>query len=353
MINVAILGAGIGKSHLEGYRALTDQFTVAAVCDLDIARAKAATNNDTSIQVVSDIETVLSNPDIDLIDICLPPHLHVSNVIRALESGKHAVCEKPIARSLAEIEQMQTAMNLSGLQIFPVFQYRFGLGLAQLSALQDSGLTGRAIVASADTHWNRDSAYYAVPWRGTWESESGGAILGHAIHMHDLLCDILGPVDQLTAYCDTLVNDIEVEDCAAISMRMKSGALVTSSVTLGSANDLTRLRVCFQGLTAESGTAPYTPAEDLWTFTARGTCSQDDIDRIVAEVKTPLSGFTGFLASVAQALNGTSNHEVTFTDGRRSIEFVTAVYQSSRGGSRPVSFPVTRDNVLFDGWLPE
>ncbi|MFK7858358.1 MAG: Gfo/Idh/MocA family protein [Granulosicoccus sp.] len=351
MIRVAVLGAGIGKQHLDGYRALPEMFSVSLLCDLDVSRAQMATDGDASIRIVAEIAEVLADPDIDLVDICLPPHLHMPVALQVLASGKHAICEKPVARSLAEVQQMQLAIDQSGKRIFPVFQYRYGLSLAQFDALRSAGLAGRALVASAETHWNRESDYYTVPWRGTWSGEAGGAVLGHAIHSHDLLCHILGPVSELNAYTTTRVNDIEVEDCAAISMRMESGALATSSVTLGSANDCSRLRFCFERLTAESGTAPYTPAEDTWTFTARGSTTQEDVDRIVRSVVTPAAGFTGYLVSVAQALSGSAGREVSFEDGRRSIEFVTAVYLSARE-NRAVRLPVTKDEPFFDGWVP-
>jgi predicted dehydrogenase len=118
-------------------------------------------------------------------------------------------------------------------------------------------------VASLETHWNRASDYYAVPWRGTWAGESGGAILGHAIHAHDLLCRYFGPVAQCAGAACTRVNPIETEDCAAISMGFANGALATSSVTLGAARDETRLRFVFRDLTATSGTEPYAPASAL------------------------------------------------------------------------------------------
>lgn len=352
MIRVAILGAGIGQEHLKGYRSIPDRFTVTTLCDLDSSRAAAATDGDDSIRITSDIADVMSDPAIDLIDVCLPPHLHMSTVIQALEAGKHVVCEKPIARSVSEIEQMQAAMEKAPGKIFPVFQYRFGLALAQLSALSDAGLTGRALVASAETHWNRGPDYYAVPWRGTWKGEAGGAILGHAIHAHDLLCHVLGPVAELSAYLDTLVNDIEVDDCAAISMRMENGALVTSSVTLGSADNISRLRFCFAGLTAESGTAPYAPAQDVWTFTARGETKQEDVDSVLKSVHAQRPGFSGFLDAIADEISGREGNHVTFEDGRRSIELVTALYTSAREG-RPVKLPIEKESVLYEGWTPE
>ncbi|GAA3865413.1 Gfo/Idh/MocA family oxidoreductase [Celeribacter arenosi] len=351
MINVAIIGAGIGIQHLTGYRALPDRYSVRLLCDLDTSRAAAATKDDDDIQVVSDIEDVLSNPDIDLVDVCLPPHLHAPVSIRVLEAGKNVICEKPLGRSLAEVAQMQDAVERTGGQIFPVFQYRFGLAFAQLKALRDAGLAGKALVASAETHWNREKEYYDVAWRGTWAGESGGALLGHAIHSHDILCNVFGPVAQVAAFTDTRVNDIEVEDCATVSLRMENGALASSSVTLGAAPDTSRLKFCFEGLTAESGSNPYAPADGTWTFTARGTTQQADIDRVLSQVEAPHGWFTGFLDAIADALGGNGGNEVTFEDGRRSIELVTAIYSSAWEG-RIVQLPIGKEDALYGGWSP-
>ncbi|MEM9757254.1 MAG: Gfo/Idh/MocA family oxidoreductase, partial [Pseudomonadota bacterium] len=77
MIDLAIIGAGIGAEHLAGYRALPQRFRVRAVCDLDLARAQVATGGDPDIALTASLDTVLADPEIDVIDICLPPHLHV------------------------------------------------------------------------------------------------------------------------------------------------------------------------------------------------------------------------------------------------------------------------------------
>lgn len=352
MIKVAILGAGIGAQHLEGYRHLPEDFQVVAMCDLDPSRGVAATGDDPSIEIVSDIDAVMADPDIGLIDICLPPHLHVPVALQALSVGKHVICEKPIARSLAEIDQLEDALFKTDARIFPVFQYRFGLGFAQVKAILGAGLAGKPLVATAETHWNRLPNYYDIAWRGTWAGEAGGAILSHAIHAHDLISFVLGPVASLHAFTDTRVNEIETEDCASISMRMQSGALVTSSVTLGSATDMSRFRFCFENLTIESGLSPYKPAEDTWTFTARGNAKQEDIDEIVGGIETPLAGFSGFLKAIANALDGDEGREVTFMDGRRSIEFVTAVYLSAQE-ERSVKLPITKDEKFYEGWSPD
>ncbi len=355
MITVAIIGAGIGRAHLDAYLELPDLYTVKTLCDLDEARArdvlKEVAGDIHDIQVSTKMQDVLADKDVDLIDVCLPPHLHFPVSRDAMRLGKHVVCEKPLAPSLAEVDALMDVARQTNRILCPVFQYRFGPAMSQLQALQDAGLTGKPFAASLETHWNRDAAYYAVPWRGTWQGENGGAVLGHAIHNHDLLTSIMGPIESLSATTNTLVNDIEVEDCAAISFRMKNDAVATSSITLGAANDTSRLRIVFEKLTAESGSAPYAPATDTWTFTARNPNDQARVDEIIATVGEVRAGFAGYFAELANHINGKPHRAVSLEDGRRSIELVAAIYLSARE-ARTVSLPLDRSTPLYDSWSP-
>ncbi len=346
---VAIIGAGIGAQHLAAYQNLPERFSVRTLCDTDVDRASAVIGDRTSIRVEPVFNSVLNDPDIDLVDICLPPHLHFETSMAALASGKHVVCEKPLVTSLRDADALIRRASDSGKLLTPVFQYRYGPATAQLRALMDAGLTGKPYVASIETHWDRRADYYAVPWRGTWHGEQGGAVLGHAIHNHDLLCTIFGPVRRLSAFAATRVNDIEVEDCAAISFQMENGALASSSITLGAAGDTTRMRFCFENLTAESGSAPYAPAEDVWTFTARGKTTQKQVDECLASVAETHSGFTGFFAALADKLDGRGGREVTPEDGRRSLELVSAIYHAVRNAA-VVELPLAEGTPLYDGW---
>lgn len=351
MIGVAIVGAGIGAEHLKGYLALPERFAVKAICDLDVERARGVANG-TSIHVTADLDEVLADPSIQLIDVCLPPHLHFPITLKAHAAGKDVVCEKPLVRSLEEANALLESVKTTGRSIFPVFQYRFGPAMRQLRALIDAGLAGKAYVASSEVHWNRGKGYYDIPWRGTWKGECGGAILGHAIHAHDLICYVLGPVDEVFTMADTRVNTIETEDCAALSFRMKNGALATSSVTLGAAQDTSRLRFCFEGFTAESGSLPYRPAEDKWRFIARAPTTQAQIDAVLATVGEGENGFTGFVEAIADAMEGRGGKEVTVTDGLQSIELVTAIYRSAREG-KPVRLAEAAEGQWIKGWAPQ
>jgi len=364
-LNIAVVGLGIGREHIAALGQLPDNYRLHTLCDLNEELAQSLYKENIGTKFTNDIEAVFKSPDIDIVDICLPPHLHLGAILKTLESGKHAVCEKPLVTSLSELDQLERTVKQTGRRVFPVFQYRFGPAAEQLLALMDSGIAGQALVASLETHWDRNKDYYDVPWRGTWAGEQGGAILTHAIHSHDWLTWILGPVKSVYANLATRVNAIEVEDCAVLNFEMQSGALASSSVTLGAAGDTSRLRFCFSGLTAQSGTSPYAPASDDWTFTARIPDKQSEVDQIVKNVVStnpsanqPASGgYVGFFKAIASellAIESTGSMEipaVTLQDARQSIELATAIYDSARSNSR-VELPLATDNPLYQGWVP-
>ena len=350
-LRVGIVGAGIGAEHFQAYLALADRFEVRYMCDLDDARAAQAVSGRKAVTITRNLDQILADPEIDLVDICLPPHLHLSACSAALQAGKDVICEKPLVASLAEADQLADMMQQTGRQVFPVFQYRYGAGAAKLQKLMAAGLAGTPLVGSLETHWHRDEAYYAVDWRGSWAGERGGAILGHAIHIHDWLSFAFGEIDSVFAYLATRVNEIEVEDCASLSIRMRSGALITSSVTLGAATDTSRLRFCFSGLTAESGLEPYKLADSDWQFIARAPQRQAEIESVLADLTPPLSGFQGLFAAIYDHLVSGQGDIVSFADGRRSIEFVTAVYRSAREGKQ-IHLPLNEDDPLYHSWLP-
>ena len=345
MRRIAILGAGIGAQHLDALLDLPG-WEVAWLCDLDRARAEAVAAG--RVPVTDDPEAVLADPSVAVVDICLPPHLHFDWAVRALETGRHVVCEKPLVPSLAEADALLATAARTGRRLFPVFQYRYGPAMDRLRALMGAGLTGRAYAAALETHWDRRADYYAVPWRGTWVGENGGAVLGHAIHNHDLLTTILGPVAAVQASVATRVNAIETEDCAAVALTLASGALATSSITLGAATDETRLRIAFERLTVESGTVPYAPAEGDWRFTARDRADQARVDAVLAGVRPGPSGYRGFFDAVGRALDGRGD-AVTAEDGRASIALVAAIYASARSGRRVA---VGDEGALYRGWRP-
>ena len=108
MKRIAIIGAGgIAAQHAAALAELPELWAVTRICDIypDAARTLAQTvGADTAT-----LDEVLEDPEIDVVDICLPPALHVRIALRALEAGKDVICEKPIAGSLADCERLALA----------------------------------------------------------------------------------------------------------------------------------------------------------------------------------------------------------------------------------------------------
>ena len=219
---VAIIGTNIGAKHFEDFQKVSERFNVHTLCGLTREAIDKILQSNTETKVSLNFDDVLKVKEIDIIDICLPPHLHFSACKKAMEAGKHVICEKPLVSSLKEVDELEKISKETGKIIFPVFQYRYGLGFSKLKALIKSGLAGNPLVASLETHWNRGKDYYSKPWRGTWKGEQGGAILSHSIHIHDLVSMILGPVSNVFAKLTTRVNNIEVEIVLPFLLKWKT-----------------------------------------------------------------------------------------------------------------------------------
>jgi predicted dehydrogenase len=350
-LRVAVVGVGIGRSHLRSYQTLPERFEVVAICDIDAERAGPVAEEYGIQRVVTDLADLLHMDDLDVIDLCTPPHLHFEQIQQVLEAGKHVICEKPLVISLREVDVLERVEASSGRCIMPIFQYRFGHGIQKLKLLIAEGIAGEAYLATVETAWRRRADYYAVPWRGKWATERGGALLGHAIHNHDLLCYVLGRPRHLFAYATTRVNAIEVEDCAAIAFEMEDGSAASSGVTLGSAAEITRHRFSFSGLVAESNTRPYTNSGEPWTFVGDTPEHAERIEASLAGFRPLPEHYAGQFYRFYEALRAGTELPVTLADARLSIELITAMYSSSETGQR-VSLPIPADHPGYASWLP-
>ena len=346
--SVGVIGGGIGRQHIEGYQSLDGRFQVAAICDLnlDLARSLAA---EFKIARATDKVEELFASDIDVIDICTPPGSHRKLIEAALDAGKHVVCEKPLVGSLADCDAVIARAARSDRLVMPIFQYRFAAGYQKLLRLIERGVAGPLHVATVETHWRRGADYYAVPWRGKWASELGGALLGHAIHAHDMLCGAAGPIAEVFAFTATRVNPIETEDCAAASLCFRSGALASLSVTLGAAEDMSRLRFCFRDLTAESALAPYNPGTEPWRFVPMSPEVAARMEAALADFTPEPERFAGQFLRLHRSLATGGPLPVTLADSRASLELVTALYHSA-STSNVAPLPISAGHPRYVAW---
>lgn len=351
-IRVAIVGLGIGKAHLEAYAKISALYRVVALCDLNRARAQEAAQGYGAIFIETDYDRLLTRDDIDLIDICTPPNQHLAMIEKAVAAGRHVVCEKPLVGSLRDCDRLIALQAGSAAKIVPIFQYRFGHGLQKLKRLVDLGVAGEAYLATIETSWRRDADYYAVEWRGKYATEMGGVCLTQAIHAHDMLCYLNGPIANVFARTATRVNPIEVEDCASATLQMADGSLATLSATLGAASELSRLRFMYKNLTVESQSPePYRPGKEPWAITGKTPAIDAQIAEALQGFAPRMESFEGQFEAMHPALAGDAPIPVTLADARRSLELITALYHSAETAQN-VRLPIGPDHPKYAAWTP-
>jgi len=350
-LRVAVVGLGVGFQHLSAYRELPDLFELAAVCDPVAAKRDLATGLLGVPAAVESLDEVLTLDGIDVVDVCTPPQLHADMVRRILESGRDAICEKPLTGSLADVDALAACERDTGRRLMPIFQYRFGRGVERMRRLIDADIPGRPYVASVETFWRRDRDYYAVDWRGRFDTELGGVCVSHAIHAHDLLTSLLGEVRRVHARVATRVNPIETEDCAVATLEFESGALATLTATLGSAREHSRLRLAFERLSAESSLSPYKPGSEPWTFEPASPDAAARIDSALDGFEPGPELYAGQFAAFHRAIREGGELPVTVADARAALELVTAIYFSAQTGEQ-VELPLGPEHPRYGGWIP-
>jgi predicted dehydrogenase len=353
-LRVAIIGCGgAGGLHCEqGFAALPDRFELAIACDTDPTRRESFARRYGIPRVAAAFEEVLADVDVDVVSICTLPSVHFDQIAKALNAGKHVICEKPLVASLAEFDEIAALAGQSRRRLMPIFQYRFGAGVEKVKRVIARGLAGRAYVSSVETSWRRGADYYEGTWRGRFATELGGVLLTQAIHLHDLLFYLMGPARAVTGFKTTRVNPVEVEDCAAGALQMADGSLASIIATLGSMRQISRLRLCFENVTFEresEGDAAYRPGDDPWTVTARDKETEVAIARVMAEPTATRSYFARQFELFADSIASGAPLPVALDDARRALELITAFFHASETGG-VVTLPLGADHPRYRGW---
>jgi predicted dehydrogenase len=212
---VAIIGSGnMGSWHASRWQALPVELT--GFYDADSARAAALAAQYGGLAFAS-LEAALDSSD--LIDICTPPAEHASATSAAARAGKHVVCEKPIARHLADARAMIAACESAGVRLFVAHVVRFFPEFSRAKAVLDSGALGRLGVV-------RSVRGGAPPGHSHWFTDveqSGGVTLDVAIHDIDYMRWLCGDVVRVFARGLTF-RSLKV-DHTLIMLRFASGAI--------------------------------------------------------------------------------------------------------------------------------
>jgi predicted dehydrogenase len=225
--NFGIIGAGlIADFHA---RAIGDIANAKLIgfCDKIPERAKNLADK-YNARVFADYEQMVKDDQIDIVTIATPSGFHMEPTIAAAEAGKHVLCEKPLDITLERIDAMIAAHEKSGTRLGGIFPYRFNDMMPPIRDAINSGRLGVITYAGIYVPWWRNDEYYKDSWHGTWKLDGGGALMNQSIHMVDMLCDVMPPIESLQAFTSKLGHpQIEAEDAAVAVLRYTNGALGT------------------------------------------------------------------------------------------------------------------------------
>jgi predicted dehydrogenase len=341
----AIVGTGgIANAHASAVRAAGDRARLVGVVDIDQDRARAFADQWGVPGVYPSVAKLLADEDVDLVHLCTPPRHHAPIALECLDAGVTALVEKPPALSLAEMDELVTAERRSTAHVATVFQHRFGPAAVRLRGLTATGELGRPLLATCATLWYRDDSYFAVPWRGSWDTEGGGPTMGHGIHQFDLLLSVLGPWREVRALAARQARDVTTEDVSMALVTFDNGAVATVVNSVVSPRETSALRFDYERATVEvEHLYGYTDAD--WTVTPAPGQSEE-LQWPTGEPGAATS-HDGQVMAVLDALDRGEAPPVTSADARITMEFVAALYASAFTGEPVHSGQITDNNPFY------
>lgn len=230
---VCIIGCGlIADYHTEAIQEV-DGLEVIGYFDKNPVRAEEMATK-TNTRAFGSLEEIWTS-ETDSVSICTPSGTHGSLAVEAMLAGKHAIVEKPLALTEAELNRILEIERVTGKICAPISQHRFSQGVLTAKQILNENRLGRIIGVNTIIRYHRDPAYYSSsPWKGT-VSMDGGVLMNQGIHALDIMCYLNGWPEQVQGMCGTLHHRIEAEDTAAAVMRFPDGHFGTVIATTAAA----------------------------------------------------------------------------------------------------------------------
>lgn len=285
--------------------------------------------------VYDSLPSFLEHNQMDLVLIGSPSGLHAEQGIAAARCGLHVLVEKPIDITIERADLLIGECDRAGVKLGVCFQDRVAPDICHLKQLVDAGRLGKPILVSARVKWYRPPEYYSGSrWRGTWALDGGGALMNQGVHTVDLVLWLLGHAERVYARAITALHDVAVEDTVVATVEFASGAIGTleaaTSVYPGYRRRLE--------LTGSEGTIILENdriiSADLRTPISNALrCPEENTNAsATSPVVSDISGHKRILEDFLQAIETDGSPRCDGREGRRSVELVQAIYESSSTG---------------------
>lgn len=331
----ALVGCGrIAKRHAEllGLNQIQGASLV-GVCDNQVDRAKQFGERFRVAHFV-DMEQMVREVNPDIVSILTPSGLHAQHVIRLAPFRKHILVEKPMALNLDDADAMIKACDENGVRLFVVKQNRFNKPVQKLRRAILDGRFGKLVLGTVRVRWCRRQDYYDQDkWRGTWALD-GGVLANQASHHVDLLEWMMGDVDSVYAKSTTALVNVETEDTAVALLKFRNGALgVIEATTAARPKDLEgSISILGEKGTVEVGGFAVNEIRH-WRFEGPPQESAEELANFSTNPPNVYGfGHKAYLDHVIDCIASKKTALVDGLEGRRSLELITALYESIETG---------------------
>jgi len=317
-VRFGVVGLGMGRHHAKAI-ASTENAQLVAVVDKVEEKAKEVAE-ELEVDWYTDYRCLLDRDDVDAVMICTPSGMHGEMATQAAEAGKHVLTDKPMEITLEKADAMIEAAERAGVKLGVYFQHRFAQSNRSIKRFLDEGKLGKVFLGELRLKWFRTQEYYDLGgWRGTWAMDGGGSAMNQGVHYIDILRWFMGPVDVVYGRAVAAAHKIETEDLTVSTLVFKSGAL-GSIITTTSAYP-----------------TPYGTTIEIYGTEGSIITEEDNVKvwhtLSEGEIEHEADGFpTNPIEDFVDAILNDREPLVNGYEGRKSIEVVTAIYESSRLG---------------------
>src|SRR5512146_1198881 len=232
VINVGMVGAGIiAPMHAAGFQEVPERCQVTAVCDIDAEKASEIAGL-FDARVYTEYHELIADPQVDLVDLLLPHHLHYPAAMAVLEAGKHLLLEKPVAVSFQQSLEICRKAQQAGAFFAVAENTRFIRAYQEAEKMIRTGQLGEVRLVRTFLPANERVRLSMDDFWGKKASKGGGALIDSGPHSFYLLKWLFGEVKGLSAFTSQLYQvGSEVEDNADVRGRLANGADFLCSFT--------------------------------------------------------------------------------------------------------------------------
>lgn len=276
------------------------------------------------------VEALVADEEINAVYVATPPHLHMAHTLQAAAAGKHILCEKPLALTSAQAQQMIEGCRANGVQLMVCYYQRYNTRHQQIKALLAAGAIGQV------TAVRMNFSDYFPPTPGYWHHtpaiSGGGPLMDLGVHAIDLLHYLCGEIVEVTALVDTLAAPSPVDDTATLLLKLASGAhaVITSHWSTAAFEPQQSNGLEISGTLGTIQAAPLSAKDSAGTLRLLTADGVQDFGVAPGGVRPHVALLTAF----AHALTAQASNPIPGEEGLAGLRVVEAAYRSAQTGLR-------------------